>query len=57
MRIAGLEWGTAVLSLLTCLFFVGGIAALSRSPVIAALAAVSILTGLAVTRSILPHDR
>ncbi|WP_255665246.1 MULTISPECIES: hypothetical protein [unclassified Nocardia] len=42
---------------MTCLFFVGGIAALSRSPIIVALAAVSIVIGLAVTRSILPHDR
>lgn len=56
-RIAGLDRGTAVLALLTCLFFTGGIVVLSRSLVAATLAAASLLLGVALTSSILPHER
>ncbi|WP_245551081.1 hypothetical protein [Nocardia paucivorans] len=47
-RIAGMEWGTALLALATCLTFTAGIAAITQSATDALVATVSIAVGLAV---------
>lgn len=48
-RIAGMEWGTALLALATCLTFTVGIAAITQSVADALIATASIAVGLAVT--------
>lgn len=53
-RIAGVEVGTAVLATITCLAFTIAVAALTGSATLTILAAASLLTGLALTRAILP---
>lgn len=52
-RIAGMEWGTALLALATCLIFSTGIAALTQSFATALVATASILLGLGLTLRIL----
>ncbi|MEU4315167.1 hypothetical protein [Nocardia sp. NPDC024068] len=56
-RIAGMEWGTALLALATCLIFSTGIAALTQSLGTALIATVSILAGLGVALRILRSPR
>ncbi|WP_245839453.1 hypothetical protein [Nocardia donostiensis] len=52
-RIAGMEWGTALLALATCLMFTAGIATMTRSVATILIASASIAAGLAVTLKIL----
>ncbi|WP_405162561.1 hypothetical protein OG203_40860 [Nocardia sp. NBC_01499] len=54
-RIAGVEPGTAVLAIATCLFLTIGVAAMTESVVATVAACVSILIGLVVVLNILPH--
>lgn len=56
-RIAGLEWGTALLALATCLTFTAGIAAITQSVTDALIATVSIAVGLAITLRTLRSTR
>lgn len=52
-RIAGMEWGTALLALATCLIFGTSIAAITQSFASALVATASILIGLGITLRIL----
>ncbi len=52
-RIAGMEWGTALLAFATCLIFSTSIAAITQSFTSALLATASILIGLGITLRIL----
>lgn len=52
-RIAGMEWGTALLALATCLIFSTSIAAITQSFTTALVATASILLGLGITLRIL----
>lgn len=52
-RIAGMEWGTALLALATCLIFSTSIAAITQSLPTALIATASILVGLGITLRIL----
>jgi hypothetical protein len=52
-RIAGMEWGTALLALATCLIFSTSIAAITQSFATALVATASILIGLGITLRIL----
>lgn len=52
-RIAGMEWGTALLALATCLIFSTSIAAITQSFASALVATASILIGLGITLRIL----
>ncbi|MFI6172032.1 hypothetical protein ACIBCN_35015 [Nocardia sp. NPDC051052] len=54
-RIAGVEPGTAVLAIATCLALTIGVAAMTASVVATVAACVSILAGLALVLAILPH--
>ncbi len=56
-RIAGMEWGTALLALATCLIFSTGIAAITQSFSTAMIATASILVGLGITLRILRTPR
>ncbi len=56
-RIAGMEWGTALLALATCLIFSTGIAAITQSFSAALIATASILVGLGITLRILRTPR
>lgn len=56
-RIAGMEWGTALLALATCLIFSTGIAAITQSFATALVATASILVGLGITLRILRSAR
>jgi hypothetical protein len=56
-RIAGMEWGTALLALATCLIFSTGIAAITQSLSTALIATASILVGLGITLRILRSPR
>ncbi|WP_280406742.1 hypothetical protein [Nocardia carnea] len=56
-RIAGMEWGTALLALATCLIFGTGIAAITQSFSTALIATASILVGLGITLRILRSPR
>lgn len=56
-RIAGMEWGTALLALATCLIFTTGIAAITQSFSAALIATASILVGLGITLRILRTPR
>ncbi|MFQ6329443.1 hypothetical protein ACLMAL_25365 [Nocardia sp. CWNU-33] len=56
-RIAGVEWGTALLALATCFTFTAGIAAITRSFTTAAVSTVCIAAGLVLTLRILPPNR
>lgn len=56
-RIAGMEWGTALLALATCLVFTTGIAAITQSLEAALIATASILAGLGITLRILRTPR
>ncbi|MGW0181709.1 hypothetical protein [Nocardia sp. NPDC003345] len=56
-RIAGMEWGTALLALATCLIFSTGIAAITQSLGTALVATACILVGLGITLRILRSPR
>lgn len=56
-RIAGMEWGTALLALATCLIFSTGIAAITQSFATALAATAAILIGLGFTLRILRSPR
>ncbi|MEU1981949.1 hypothetical protein [Nocardia sp. NPDC019395] len=56
-RIAGMEWGTALLALATCLIFGTGIAAITQSFSTALIATAIILVGLGITLRILRSPR
>lgn len=56
-RIAGMEWGTALLALATCLIFSTAIAALTQSLSAALLATASIIIGLGIALRILRTPR
>jgi len=52
-RIAGMEWGTALLAVATCLLFAAGIATITHSVATIAIAAASIAVGVALALRIL----
>lgn len=54
-RIAGVEPGTAVLAIATCLALTIGVAAMTESVVATVAACVSIVAGLALVLAILPN--
>ena len=56
-RIAGMEWGTALLALATCLIFSTGIAAITQSLAAALIATASILVGIGIALRILKSPR
>lgn len=56
-HILGLDHGTAMLALGTCLLFMAGIAAISRSFTTAVLTTGLVAAGLAVALAILPQQR
>jgi hypothetical protein len=53
-RIAGVEWGTALLALATCLTFTAGIAVITQSVTPAIVSTGFMAAGLALTLKILP---
>nr|WP_227996061.1 hypothetical protein [Nocardia australiensis] len=56
-RIAGVERGTALLALATCLTVTAGIAAITQSLTPAIISTAVIIVGLALTLKILPTSR
>lgn len=52
-RIVGIDWGTALLALAACLFFIGGIAVMTQSWTTSAVAGGSLLIGLTAILNVL----
>ncbi|WP_328394434.1 hypothetical protein [Nocardia sp. NBC_00416] len=57
LRIVGMEWGTALLALITCLLFAVAVVAMTGSVLTAGLATAGIVAGLVMTLRILRFPR
>ncbi|NEW40956.1 hypothetical protein GV792_14405 [Nocardia cyriacigeorgica] len=56
-RIVGMEWGTALLAIATCLIFTAGIATLTHTLSTALTSAIALVIGLVITLRILRPAR